>query len=343
MSNITLPNDPEVKIPNAVKAAGAMAEQLHKGAYEIETPPEGETSAAPPPQEGFTEAPLTAEGKQIEISKPLTASDENDESWAHKYRTMKGRFDKSQKQIAGLSDQINSLQQVIATMQLQPVAAPPTGEMSAERFITPDELDAYGEEFLTVVGKKAREELLPEIRKRDDEIARLKSQLSGVNGYVSHDAQSRMEQQLDNSVANWRELNYNPDFLSWLALPDSYSGAIRHELLKEAWDRRDASRVANFFKGFLAEEAVVAPVGSEPDRSGTPVVKVPLESLAAPGRAKTAASGNTTPAEKPTFTRAQIAAFYADAASGKFRGREADKERLERQIFDAQRDGRIRN
>jgi len=341
MSNITLPNDPEVKIPNAVKAAGAMAEQIHKGAYEIEPPPGEETPAAPP-AEGLTEIPLTAEGKPLEASRP-PVTDENDESWAHKYRTMKGRFDKSQKQIAGLSDQINSLQQVIATMQLQPVAAPPTGEMSAERLITPDELNDYGEEFLTVVGKKAREELLPEIRKRDDEIARLKSQLSGVNGYVSHDAQSRMEQHLDTSVANWRELNYNPDFLSWLALPDSYSGAIRHELLKEAWDRRDASRVANFFKGFLAEEAVVAPVGSEPDRSGTPVAKVPLESLAAPGRAKTAASGNTTPAEKPTFTRAQIAAFYADAASGKFRGREADKERLERQIFEAQRDGRIRN
>jgi hypothetical protein len=223
------------------------------------------------------------------------------------------------------------------------MSAPPSGEMAADRLITPDELNDYGEEFLNLVGKKAREEISPEVKSLKSEIAQLKSQLSGVNGYVANDAQSRLEQHLDNSVANWRELNYNPDFLSWLALPDSYSGAIRHELLKEAWDRRDASRVANFFKGFLAEEAVVAPVDQEPDRTGSPVSKVPLESLAAPGRAKTAASGNTTPAEKPTFTRAQIAAFYADAASGKFRGREADKERLERQIFEAQRDGRIRN
>lgn len=341
MSTLSLPNDPDVKIPNAVKAAGAMAEQIHKGAYQEGEPPVDEKPLEAPISEGLTELPITAEGTPVSVT-PTPTTDDNDESWAHKYRTMKGRFDKSQKQINALSEQINSLQQVIATMQIQTTSAPPSGEMSAERFLTDAELNDYGEEFLTVVGKKAREEISPEVKSLKSEIAQLKSQLSGVNGYVSHDAQSRMEQHLDTSVANWRELNYNPDFLAWLALPDSYSGAIRHELLKEAWDRRDASRVANFFKGFLSEEAVVAPVGSEPDRTGSPGSKVPLESLAAPGRAKTAASGNTTPAEKPTFTRAQIAAFYADAASGKFRGREADKERLERQIFEAQRDGRIR-
>jgi hypothetical protein len=61
--------------------------------------------------------------------------------------------------------------------------------------------------------------------------------------------------------------------------------------------------------------------------------------LAAPGRAKSAAAA--APAEKPFFTSAQITRFYADVNSGKYRGREADKAKLEAQIFDAQREGRI--
>ena len=70
-----------------------------------------------------------------------------------------------------------------------------------------------------------------------------------------------------------------------------------------------------------------------------PAGKVPLEAFAAPGRAKTAAA--TAPAEKPIITRAQIATFYADKAAGKYRGKEAEADRLERMIFEAQRDGRI--
>jgi hypothetical protein len=136
-------------------------------------------------------------------------------------------------------------------------------------------------------------------------------------------------------------LNSNSDFLDWLRLPDPYSGAIRHDMLKAAYAQGDARRVLAFFNGFLAEEAVVAPAGQEPDVSVTKVPKVPLASLAAPGRAKTAASASA-PAEKPIITRSQIAAFYADLAAGKYRGRDAEKNKAEAIIFEAQRDGRIR-
>ncbi len=36
------------------------------------------------------------------------------------------------------------------------------------------------------------------------------------------------------------------------------------------------------------------------------------------------------------------AATYADVAAGKYRGKEAEKDRLEGQIFEATRDGRVR-
>jgi hypothetical protein len=112
-------------------------------------------------------------------------------------------------------------------------------------------------------------------------------------------------------------------------------------MLKEAYGRNDSARVANFFKGFLSEEAAVAPADGDRGRSDQIApAKMSLEEFAAPGRAKTAAA--SAPAEKPTFTRDQIAQFYRDSATGKYRGKETEMNRIERQIFDAERDGRIR-
>ena len=138
--------------------------------------------------------------------------------------------------------------------------------------------------------------------------------------------------------------------MQWLALPDTYSGAIRHNLLKAAWERNDTPRAAAFFQGFLAEEAAVDPAARPPNGSRVPDValnggqrsngKVPLETFAAPGRAKSAAE---TPAEKPLISRSQISAFYAQCSAGKFRGNEAERVRLEKMIFDAQAEGRIVN
>jgi hypothetical protein len=112
-------------------------------------------------------------------------------------------------------------------------------------------------------------------------------------------------------------------------------------MLKAAYTQGNAHRVVAFFNGFLAEEAAVAPAKAEPGRRTEKVAKVPLETLAAPGRAK-AAAATSAPAEKPIITRAQITQFYADVAAGRYRGRDEERRKQEEAIFAAQSDGRIR-
>jgi hypothetical protein len=119
-------------------------------------------------------------------------------------------------------------------------------------------------------------------------------------------------------------------------------------MLKEAYAQGNANRVLAFFNGYLAQEAAVAPAQGGPDTSTAQpsaqnVQKVPLASLAAPGRAK-AAAADSAPAgnEKPIISRAQIAAFYAEVAAGKYRTRPEDKAKTEAIIFSATRDGRVR-
>lgn len=352
----TLPDDPNVKIPPAVQATIDRSAQLFE---ELKDAP-GDVDPGNVTQQGNPqEPPVTSQGnpepaaEQVppqpsqppQSSQPETQGedDENDESWKRRYQAEHGRLAKMRAANQELAERNANLERVISMMQLAaPAPAEPSDPAVDEDVkLTPDELNDYGEDFLNVVGKKARQEIAPLLKGYQTEIARLTQQVASLTGQSMQSAKDKMHAELDKKLPQWKEINRDERFLDWLGLPDSYSGVIRHNMLKEAYGRDDTQRVLAFFNGFLAQEAAVAPAGGEPDPTTTTVDKVPLESLAAPGRAKTAAPASA-PAEKPIFTRAQIAAFYADVNQGKYRDRPAEKDKIERQIFAAQSDGRIR-
>lgn len=349
MNEPTLQYDPDVKLPKSVLDAAARAEAFYASAQEQAADGEAPvTSQGNPDLDASalandnqpTEHPTT----QAATTQPVDQSKGEDETWEHKYKSIHGRYVRSQETIRQQAEMIQNLQGVIATLQATaPAATASTDipELKAERLITDEEAADYGEDFLKVVGKKAREEFAPVINAYKAEIEGLKKRLEGFSGFVQQDSHTKLMANLDEKLPNWREVNTNQEFLNWLSLPDPYSGAIRHDMLKAAYAQGNASRVLAFFNGFLAEEAAVAPAQAEPDVEVTKIAKVPLANLAAPGRAKTAAPAPA-PAEKPIFTRAQIAAFYADVNQGKYRGRDADKNKAEAAIFAAQREGRIR-
>jgi hypothetical protein len=254
---------------------------------------------------------------------------------------MEGRYKRAENDIHAMSNQLASMQSLIASMQKPQTETP--AELRPQSLLTPEEVSEYGSEFLGVVARKAKEELHPEVAALRQKLTNLEKQLSTSSEQQSARARFELEASLDQRIPHWRDVNVMPEFHAWLALPDMYSGAIRHELLRAAYAQNNTPRVLAFFKGFLDQEAAYVPQGSELHQ-GTGLQdgdRVSLESLAAPGRAKTSAA-TSAPVEKPIITRAQISSFYADSASGKYRGREAEKNRLEAMIFDAEREGRIR-
>lgn len=351
MKEVTLPHDPNIKLPAAVRAAAARSDEIIKAMNAQEGVTSESNGEQPAPQTSEPAQTASEPAQPVAESQPPkenpkqgtkeSASSDDESSWERRYNSMKGRFDRAQSQVKDLSEQIQSLQNVIATMQVQ-ATSQPLPEVQVEKLITEDEERDYGQDFLKVVGKKAKEEIVPIIKGYEAKIAELEKKLQGVNSVVTQDSHAKLMTTLDEKLPTWRDLNTNEDFLSWLRLPDPFSGVIRHDMLKAAYAAGNASRVLAFFNGFLAEEAAVAPAKGDSDDVPTETVaKVPLAKLAAPGRAKTAA-GNSAPAEKPIFTRAQIASFYADVANGKYRGKDADKNKLEALIFEAQREGRIR-
>ena len=358
-----LPIDTSVKIPQAVLAAKQRADDLlsstamppsYDPAPEQEQV-EQETAGhehQDTSQEGADETAASEEAPGFDDPAPEveSAAEEGDEGgkepdWERRLARMKGRYDKERERVNELSAEIQNLHRVLSNLQ----AAPPAPKQddvtyTAEKLITPEEEADYGPEFLSVVEKKAREVLGPMQAKYEARIKQLEDQLGGVRKYTETNARDQMLERLTQEVPQWREMNKDEEFLGWLQEVDPYSGQQRHSMLKLAYERNDAHRVAAFFKGFLREEAAVAPQASHPDGPGKSKApgKVPLERLAAPGRAKPTATTSVPADDKPIITRADIAQFYRDVNSGKFNGKDAEKKKLEERIFSATAEGRVR-
>src|SRR6478736_3233255 len=152
--------DPAVKMPASVLAASARADQLFHESQGTEQPEQ--------PQPEQPELPLDTGTVSEPQQQPAPQSRPQEDSWEHRYNSMKGRYDRANEQLRNMSEQISNMQHVIATMQ-QPAAAPP--ELRAERLISPEEENDYGREFLDVVGKKAKEEFTPEVAELRSELA----------------------------------------------------------------------------------------------------------------------------------------------------------------------------
>lgn len=345
-ANRQLPQDESVRIPDAVKRNAARAEELLRAS--TGQPEPGADQGGQPPAAGAEPPPEPPPEPPVAPAQPPAGD------WENRYNSMRGRFEKADKANREMSQRISHLENVLATMstaaapQPQPRngATPPAAPADVRFKITPEEEEQYGSEFLDVVGRKAGEIAAAQTQELRAEIENLKGQLGQVGSHLVRTAHEEMEATLDRDIPDWVKINEHPDFIRWLRLPDTYSGAIRHNLLKAAWDRADTARVKAFFQGFLDEEAAVAPArGQEPPPAapgnGTPPGSKPdLIEFAAPGRAKPA--GGPPPGdEKPIISRAQVSQFYSLVQRGHYLGNEAEKNRLEKMIFDAQAEGRI--
>ena len=327
------------EMPEQIKRQLAEAEAIRAG---MET--------APPLDDAQPPAPA-APGQEPAAPQPGVPSPppvEEEETWEQRYRSQTGRLDAAQKANAALAERLQNLESLIATMKVRgaeeerPPAAVP---ITKPKLVSDQEAQEYGDEFLSVVGKRAREEYIPEFETLKQRLDRLEGRVENVGTVMEKDRTQELWGNLTAVIPQWRTINKHPDFVSWLQQPDTYSGRRRHDLLKEAFSRHETNRVVSFFQGFLTEAAGLPPTSQAQEPSAPPLPngngsgKPSLEQFAAPGRARSAPQ--QLPPDKPVYTQAQIAKFMDDKRTGKYRGREADAEAIERDIFQAQHEGRI--
>ncbi len=335
-------------VPEQVKRQMAEADAI-RAQLEANASPEG-GAAADAPTEPSGEQPAP----QPDGQPPLAATAEDEQTWEQRFRSQQGRLEQAMRTNQQLVDRLNDMDKQIATMKVRGVdpqgdRPPAAVPISKPKLITAEEAAEYGDEFLTVVGKRAKEEFSPELESLADRLKRLEGRVDGVGSVMEKTQQQDLYSGLSSAVPDWRAVNKSDDFKLWLQQPDPFSGRRRHDMLKEAFSRQDGNRVVAFFRGFLTEAAGLpptpqgngpsAPPLASPQGQGNGSGKPSLADFAAPGRARSAPQ--QLPPDKPTYTQAQIAKFSADKLMGRYRGREADAEAIERDIFQAQHEGRI--
>jgi hypothetical protein len=344
------PIDPAVRIPDHIRKQTERANELlgqpqpepAPAVVEPPAPAPAPVNEPTPANEPAPPAPAPApvQTRPADLPSPSREELEGD-SWAARYNSMKGRYEQSQRAVGSLQQQITELgDELVRTQQLLRAPQPQQPQNQPQRLLTEEDEATYGPELISMAQRAAMEALQPTIEALQRENVELKKGQNRTTGLT-------VNQIVDREVPEWRAISADPRWKDWLRKRDLYSNAVRGQLLERAYQAADAPRVVAFYKGFLQEEAATGQREPAPAQTEQPPVAprqaaVPLETLAAPGRARPASGGTQAPADKPIFTHKQISEFYSNVRKGAYTGRQADKDRDEAAIFAAQREGRVR-
>jgi hypothetical protein len=184
--------------------------------------------------------------------------------------------------------------------------------------ITPQERESYGDEFLGVVAKQAR-------AATSAQMYQLQQSMAHVDAELKREKKRRLNKTLDERIPGWREQNNREDFVNDLkSTRDPYSGRSMHDLLTEAYNSGDATRVENIFKAWV------------PDTQPAPTHTQRSQQYAQRSQQR-----GTHPSGKPWITQNDIQRFYQWVSEGRYEGREQEKDAAERDLFQALNEGRV--
>ena len=332
-------------IPKQVQKQSEEVQELYKELNgETETAQVEKTEATEVPVEQPIEQPSDSVEDQAPKSEPqeqVESDAQPKESWEQKYKTLQGMYNADVPRLNAKNREVNArvsqLEQLLGTMQQ---SAKPEEPVSTDPLITDADMKEYGDS-IDVMRRAAREE----VNAANGRIAQLEKTIQQLQGFVPQVQQVQAQQQasseqafwagLTNEVSNWQDINNNEDFQSWLLSIDPLTGISRQTYLEDAQKNLDTKRVASFFAAWEKEFGV--PETARENRSNT---NSQLEKQVAPGRGR---SSTSTTQEAKNYSPTDIQKFFEDVRKGKFKGRDEERGRMERDIFAAQREGRINN
>jgi hypothetical protein len=336
-------------LPAAAKKQIEDANKLHAEVYSEDKP--DETPAAEPSAESEqatteqVEPPAATE--EVVTASPEAAApapiQKEETDWEQRYKTLQGKYNA---EIPRLNNEIRDLRDLMVKMgerQEQQAHAPQAApEVVQNKLVTQADIDDYGEDFIDVVRRVAKQEYDPVVQRLEKENEQLRNQVGGVQSGLQQTAKERLLSSLDARMPGWREINQSDEFLAWLGQYDAYSGMRRHDLLLKAFEAGDEARTIAFFEGYRNENAAMAPVDTQP-LAAPRKAKVDMETLVAPGMARETKAARAQEGSAKIWTQQQISNFYDKVVAGKYRGREGEKEkrRIEADIIRAANEGRI--
>ena len=330
-------------VPEQVRKQTEEVQQLYANlnTSSEESPVDGEAEAMP--VEDHTPSVDSDSAAEVaSISEPPEqGSEPPEESFEHKYKTLQGMFDSQVTQVHAqnrdLANRVDQLQQLLATMESAP--AQPVEEPTPVSLLSENEIEEYGEsiDIMRKVSQEVSGSHEQQIKALTEQVQQLQGALVPRVEHIAQQQTQTAEQnfwaELSSAVPNWRDINDNQDFQAWLLEVDPLSGMPRQAFLEDAQRNMDARRAAGFFTSW--------PGSTTPAQSTSPKQSSELERQVAPGKGRSGPAPTSN--EGKVYTTKDITKFFDDVRFGRFKGKEAERDAIEQDIFVAQREGRIIN
>lgn len=313
-----------MNLPRAVIEAERKAEEALQRLQAARQPQQSQPDQAQPTGDSQPPTSDAASATPAPAADPApapttTPPGEGDDKWEARYKTLHGKYNAEVPRLhAALKERdskLNSLTEEVEALKAAVSAAP------RESLIKPEEVNEFGEPLVDLIRRAARDEM----KDKDAEIAKLKREVESVKTTTVENKEVSFYDKLASAVPDWMAINDDPDFHAWLGEVDDLTGAQRQDILTAAEEKRDADRVARFFKAFkkVQENKSAAATAS-------------LDSQVAP----VASRVDEPPKGKKIWTRAEIADFYARDRRGELT--EEQSAAIDKEVQLAIRERRVR-
>lgn len=326
-------------IPKQVQKQSEAVQELYKELNEEEV---NENQGV---EETLEDVPAADSVEEVAVESSGEHSGGNQEkstNWQQKYKTLQGMYNADQDRMRQtISDQdakINNFEQLLSNINKQQQAQNRAPQQPA-RLLSEKDVEEYGEsiDIMRKVTKEETGNLLGEVASLKQQIAQMAQNTVPQVQQLANQVGSTQEQlfwsNLTTAVPDWSEINEDENFQSWLLEVDPLSGQPRQKFLEDAQSHYDVTRVAQIFSTWSGLNGK----GSAQQVKSTNQNE--LQQQVAPKKSRSAGAAPT--GTKPSYSTADIAAFYEDIRKGKYKGRDDERAKIERDIFAAQAEGRI--
>ena len=310
------------------------------------TPPANDT-VEPSQTDSFGDEGATQPPVSEQATGASNSEDENSETFAQRWRSLQGTYNATIRQKSVLENRVSQLEELLATISKQSPApqqaadSAPQPQAQSQRLVTDKDVEEYGDsiDVMRRVSQDVLGPVMTRIGQLENALQQMQATVVPQVTAVSQRQQVSAEQQfwsdLNTYVPNWQDVNSAEGFQNWLLDVDPLTGNTRQSFLEAAQQSLDAYRVSAFFRTWLESSGQATGAQNTP----TPPAQSELERQVTPGRSRSvsAPQGNQSKNYSPT----DIKKFYDDVRTGKYKGREQERSRIERDIFTAQREGRI--
>lgn len=327
--------------PASVKAAASKADDLIRSLQNGQAPENTDETVADTVDDGAeadvielaeadetppAEPPKQPAAADSDLKKRLEDTETALQKAEQKWKTLDGM-------IRAQNQQIENYQQLLANVQVpQKTAADDTGgEGSPKKTFTQADVDQFGEDWVEFVHRVAHEIVRKEVRALASEMDGLKGTVAQQQKTVALTAQERFEMKLDELAPEWRAHDADEGFLEWLR-----GSRVNSAGFTQGVETLDHEAVAEVFNAYTKFKAPAPAVQEKADKR-----KQKLEAQVSPGKARQVSPASRAAPEEKIWTMSEIKQAYAAQKDRATRLAANEFSALEREIADAQKEGRV--